>query len=277
MVLKSMANLKNRTIFITGASRGIGRAIALRCAADGANIVIAAKTSEPHPKLAGTIHSVAEEVQAAGGRALPIQLDIREEEAVFAAVKQATETFGGIDVLVNNASAISLTGTLATPMKRYDLMQDINTRGTYLCSQACLPYLLKADNPHILTLSPPLNLNSRWFAPHVAYTIAKYGMSMCTLGMAVEFAKQGVAANSLWPRTTIATAAVEMFFPDALKASRKPEIMSDAAYWILTQDSRKCTGNFFIDESVLRNSGVKDLERYAVTPGLPLATDIFLD
>ncbi len=277
MVLKSMANLKNRTILITGASRGIGRAIALRCAADGANIVIAAKTSEPHPKLTGTIHSVAEEVQAAGGRALPIQLDIREEEAVFAAVKQAADTFGGIDVLVNNASAISLTGTLATPMKRYDLMQDINTRGTYLCSQACLPYLLKAENPHILTLSPPLNLNPRWFAPHVAYTIAKYGMSMCTLGMAAEFAKQGVAVNALWPRTTIATAAVEMFFPDALKASRKPEIMADAAYWILTQDSRSCTGNFFIDESVLRNAWVTDLEPYAVTPGLPLASDIFLD
>jgi citronellol/citronellal dehydrogenase len=272
-----MSDLKNKTIFITGASRGIGRAIALRCARDGANIVIAAKTAEPHPKLAGTIHTVAGEVQAAGGRALPIQLDIREEEAVLAAAKQAAETFGGIDVLVNNASAISLTGTLATPIRRYDLMQNINTRGTYLCSQACMPHLLKSANGHILTLSPPLNLNPKWFAPHVGYSIAKYGMSMCTLGMAAEFARHGVAVNSLWPRTTIATAAVEMFFPDALKASRKPEIMADAAYWILTQDSRSCTGNFFIDESVLRNAGVKDFEPYAVTAGVALASDIFLD
>jgi citronellol/citronellal dehydrogenase len=272
-----LPDLRNKTIFITGASRGIGRSIALRCAADGANIVIAAKTTEPHPKLAGTIHSVAAEVEQAGGRALPLQVDIREEEAVAAAVRQAVDTFGGIDILVNNASAISLTGTLATPIKRYDLMQQINTRGTYLCSQACLPHLLKAPNAHILTLSPPLNLNPGWFAPHVAYTIAKYGMSMCTLGMAREFADRGVAVNSLWPRTTIATAAVEVYFPQALAASRKPEIMADAAYWILTQDSRRCTGNFFIDETVLRNAGVSDLDRYALTPGVPLANDIFLD
>jgi citronellol/citronellal dehydrogenase len=272
-----VADLNNKTIFITGASRGIGRAIALRCAQDGANIVIAAKTSEPHPKLSGTIHSVAAEVEKAGGRALPLQVDIREEEAVTAAVRQAVDTFGGIDVLVNNASAISLTGTLQTPIKRYDLMQEINSRGTYLCSQACLPHLLKAANPHILTLSPPLNLNPVWFAPHVAYTIAKYGMSMCTLGMAREFADRGVAVNSLWPRTTIATAAVEVYFPQALAASRQPEIMADAAYWVLTQDSRSCTGNFFIDETVLRNAGVSDLERYALTPGAALANDIFLD
>jgi citronellol/citronellal dehydrogenase len=272
-----MSSLKGKTVFITGASRGIGRSIALRCARDGANIVIAAKTSDPHPKLSGTIHSVAAEVEQAGGRALPLQVDIREEEAVFAAVKQSVETFGGIDILVNNASAISLTGTLQTPIKRFDLMQQINTRGTYLCSQACLPHLLKASNAHILTLSPPLNLNPAWFAPHVAYTIAKYGMSMCTLGMAREFADRGVAVNSLWPRTTIATAAVEVFFPQALAASRKPEIMADAAHWILTQDSRTCTGNFFIDETVLRNAGVRDLDRYALTPGVPLANDVFLD
>jgi len=271
-----MRTLKGKTIFITGASRGIGRAIALRCARDGANIVIAAKTAEAHPKLEGTIHSVAAEVEAAGGRALPLQLDIREDAAVEAAARQTAQTFGGIDVLVNNASAISLTGTLATPMKRYDLMQTINTRGTYACSQACLPYLLKAENPHILTLSPPPNLDPKWFAPHVAYTIAKYGMSMCTLGMAREFAAQGVAVNSLWPRTTIATAAVAVFFPESIQASRKPDIMADAAYAILTRDSRKTTGNFFIDEEVLREAGVTDLEQYAVTPGGRLHTDIFL-
>ena len=270
-------SLKGKTIFITGASRGIGRSIALRCAQDGANIVIAAKTAEPHPKLSGTIHTVAREVEQAGGRALPLQLDIREEEAVFAAVKQAVGAFGGIDILVNNASAISLTGTLATPIKRYDLMQAINARGTYLCSQVCLPHLLKAANPHILTLSPPLNLNPRWFAAHAAYTISKYGMSMCTLGMAAEFKERGVAVNSLWPRTTIATAAVEVFFPEALASSRKPEIMGDAAYLILTRDSRSATGNFYIDDEVLRAAGVTDLARYAVTPGVPASPDIFLD
>jgi citronellol/citronellal dehydrogenase len=272
-----MASLEGRTIFITGASRGIGRAIALRCARDGANIVIAAKTAEPHPKLAGTIHTVAEEVEAAGGRALALQVDIREDESVFAAVKQTAAQFGGIDALVNNASAINLSGTLATPMKRYDLMQDINTRGTFLCSQACLPYLLEAPNPHILTLSPPLNLNPRWFGPHVAYTIAKYGMSMCTLGMAAEFGPKGVAVNSLWPRTTIATAAVETFFPQALAMSRKPEIMADAAYAILTGDSRSRTGRLLIDEDVLREAGVSDFTQYALTPGGPLAPDLFLD
>jgi len=272
-----MRTLKDKTVFITGASRGIGRAIALRCARDGANVAIAAKTAEPHPKLQGTIHSVAAEVEAAGGRAFPLHLDIRDEAAVEAAVRQTAEKFGGIDALVNNASAISLTGTLSTPMKRYDLMQTVNTRGTFLCSQACLPYLLKAENAHILTLSPPLNLDPKWFAPHVAYTIAKYGMSLCTLGMAREFAAQGVAVNSLWPRTTIATAAVEVFFPESIEASRKPQIMADAAHAILTRDSRSATGHFFIDEDVLRSAGVTDLEQYAVTPGARLHQDIFLD
>jgi citronellol/citronellal dehydrogenase len=272
-----MGTLKGKTIFITGASRGIGRAIALRCARDGANIVIAAKTAEPHPKLAGTIYTVAEEVQAAGGQALPVQVDIREEEVVFAAVKQAVERFGGIDILVNNASAISMTGTLATPIKRYDLMQTVNARGTYLCSQACLPWLMKGSNPHILNISPPLNLSPKWFKGHVGYTIAKYGMSMCTLGMAAEFAQQGVAVNSLWPRTTIATAAVEVFFPVALASSRKPEIMADAAYAILVRDSRTTTGNFFIDEDVLRSEGVTDFSPYAVTPGAAVTADLFLD
>ncbi len=269
--------MKNKTIFITGASRGIGRSIALRCARDGANIVIAAKTVEPHPKLAGTIYTVAEEVEQAGGRALPLSVDIRNEEAVVGAVTRAVETFGGIDILVNNASAISITGTLATPIKRYDLMQGVNTRGTYLCSQACLPHLLRAANPHILTISPPLNLNPRWFGPHVAYTISKYGMSMCTLGLAAEFADQGVAVNSLWPRTTIATAAVEMFFPQAMANSRTPEIMADAAHLVLTRASRSATGQFFIDEAVLRTAGVTDFECYAVTPGAPANPDIFLD
>jgi citronellol/citronellal dehydrogenase len=272
-----MRTLKGKTVFITGASRGIGRAIALRCARDGANLAVAAKTAQPHPKLQGTIHSVAAEVEAAGGRALPLQLDIRDENAVETAVKHAVERFGGIDALVNNASAISLAGTLGTPIKRFDLMQTINTRGTYACSQACLPYLLNADNPHILTLSPPLNLDPKWFAPHVAYTIAKYGMSMCTLGMAREFAAQGVAVNSLWPRTTVATAAVEMFFPESIQASRKPQIVADAAYVILTSDSRTTSGHFFIDEDVLRSAGITDLEQYAVTPGTPLHPDIFLD
>lgn len=272
-----MTRLKHQTIFITGASRGIGRSIALRCARDGANIVIAAKTAAPHPKLAGTIYTVAEEVEQAGGRALPLPVDIRDEAAVGAAVTRAVETFGGIDILINNASAISVTGTLATPIRRYDLMQGVNTRGTFLCGQACLPHLLRASNPHILTISPPLNLNPRWFGPHVAYTISKYGMSMCTLGLAAEFAGQGVAVNSLWPRTTIATAAVEMFFPEALASSRTPEIMADAAHVVLTQDSRSATGQFFVDEAVLRAAGVTDFERYAVTPGTPIHPDIFLD
>jgi citronellol/citronellal dehydrogenase len=272
-----MTTLHNRTIFITGASRGIGRSIALRCARDGANVVIAAKTVEPHPKLAGTIFTVAAEVEDAGGRALPLPVDIRDEAAVASAVTRAVERFGGIDILVNNASAISLAGTLATSIKRYDLMQDINTRGTYVCAQACLPHLLRASNAKILTISPPLNLNPRWFGTHVAYTISKYGMSMCTLGLAAEFADRGVAVNSLWPRTTIATAAIEAFFPEALASSRTPEIMADAAYLLLTRERGGATGQFFIDEAVLRGAGVTDFERYAVTPGAPVSLDIFLD
>jgi len=270
--------LKAKTVFITGATRGIGREIALRCARDGANIVVTGKTSEPHPRLPGTIHSVAKEVEAAGGTALPIQLDIRDADAIAAAVKQATATFGGLDCLVNNASAISLTGTLETPVKRLDLMLAINLRGTFACSQACIPHLQKAANPHILTLSPPLDMRARWFKDHVAYTIAKYGMSMCTLGMAEELRAFGIAVNSLWPRTTIATAAIEVNFPEAiLKASRKPAIVADAAYAILNRDSRRATGNFYIDEAVLREEGVTQLEQYAVTPGARLYPDLFLD
>jgi citronellol/citronellal dehydrogenase len=272
-----MANLKGKTVFITGATRGIGREIALRFARDGANIVVTGKTAEPNPKVAGTIHSTAHEVEAAGGHALPLQLDIRDESAVAVAVKTAVETFGGIDILVNNASALSITGTLATPAKRYDLMNQINARGTFICSQACIPHLFKSTNPHILTLSPPLNMNQKWFKEHVAYTMAKYGMSMCTLGMSAEFAGQGVAVNSLWPRTTIATAAVEVFFPQALAGSRKPAIMADAAHAIVVRDSRGTSGHFFIDEEVLRGQGITDFEQYAVTPGARLYTDIFLD
>ncbi|MEK6211291.1 MAG: NAD(P)-dependent oxidoreductase [Pseudomonadota bacterium] len=272
-----MSNLKNKTIFITGASRGIGREIALRFARDGANIVVTGKTADPHPKLKGTIFATAEEVEGLGGRALPLKLDIRDENSVAAAVKETVERFGGIDVLVNNASAINISNTLATPAKRYDLMHQVNARGTFVCSQACIPHLMESRNPHILTLSPPLNLNPKWFKDHVAYTMAKYGMSMCTLGMAAEFAPNGIAVNSLWPRTTIATAAVETFFPQAVASSRKPAVMADAAYAIVTRDSRSTTGNFFIDEDVLRGHGVTDFEQYAVTPGAPLFNDIFLD
>ena len=272
-----MSNLKNKTIFITGASRGIGREIALRFARDGANIVVTGKTADPHPKLKGTIFTTAKEVEGAGGRALPLQLDIRDENSVAVAVKESAERFGGIDVLVNNASAINISNTLATPAKRYDLMHQVNARGTFVCSQACIPHLMKSRNPHILTLSPPLNLNPKWFKDHVAYTMAKYGMSMCTLGMAAEFAPNGIAVNSLWPRTTIATAAVETFFPQAMASSRKPAIMADAAYLIVTRDSRSATGVFFIDEEVLRGHGVTEFEQYAITPGATLFNDIFLD
>jgi citronellol/citronellal dehydrogenase len=271
-------NLKSKTVLITGGSRGIGRAIALRCARDGANLVIAAKTVEPHVRLPGTVHTVAAEVEAAGGRALALALDVRDEAAVQAAVEQAVARFGGIDILVNNAGAIQLSGTLETPLKRFDLMLDVNTRGTFACAQACLPYLLKAVNPHILNLSPPLSLQPKWFGPHTAYTISKYGMSMCTLGMAAEFAGRGVAVNSLWPRTTIATAAIEFNFPPEIRrASRHPEIVADAAYAIFRRDSRLHTGNFYIDEAVLRAEGVTDFEQYAVTPGTRLHTDLFQD
>lgn len=275
-----MADLNGKTLFITGASRGIGKAIALRAARDGANVVVAAKTAEPHPKLAGTIYTAAEEIEAAGGKALPLVVDVRDEEAVEAAVTQAVDTFGGVDVLVNNASAIMLTGTLKTPMKRFDLMHQVNTRGTFLCSQKCLPHLRKSDNPHILNISPPLNMSPRWFANHVAYTMAKYGMSMCVLGMAEEFKKDGVAVNALWPRTAIATAAVQnLLGGDAMmKASRTVDIMADAAWHILTQDSRAATGNFFIDDEVLASAGVTDLDIYAVVPGTTkFMPDFFLD
>jgi len=272
-----MADLKGKTLFITGASRGIGLAIALRAARDGANVAIAAKTTEAHPKLPGTIFSAAQEVEAAGGRALAVMTDIRFEDQVQAAVEATVKRFGGIDILVNNASAIGLTGTLETPIKRFDLMMGINTRGTFLCSQACLPHLKRAANPHILTLSPPLNLSPRWFAPHVAYTIAKYGMSLCVLGMAEEFRSAGVAVNALWPRTIIATAALQMIPGVDPGRGRKPEILADAAHWILTQPSRALTGNFLIDEDVLARAGLTDLSGYAVDPAKPLLKDLFLD
>jgi len=271
-------SLKGKTIIITGATRGIGREIALRCAREGANIIVTGKTSEPHPRLTGTIHSVAREVESAGGAALPIQLDVRDADAVAGAVEQAAAAFGGLDCLVNNASAIALTGTLDTPVKRLDLMLAVNLRATFVSSQACVPHLKKATNPHILTLSPPLDMRPRWFKDHVAYTMAKYGMSMCTLGMAEEFRAFGIAVNSLWPRTTIATAAIEVNFPEAiLKASRKPAIVADAACAILNRDSRRATGHFYIDEAVLREEGVTDFDQYAVTPGARLYPDLFLD
>jgi citronellol/citronellal dehydrogenase len=273
-----MADLSGKTLFITGASRGIGLAIGLRAARDGANIVIAAKTAEPHPRLPGTVYTAAEEIAAAGGKALPLIVDVRHEDQIAAAVQKTVDTFGGIDILVNNASAIFLAGTVGTPMKRFDLMHQINTRGTYACSQACIPYLKKAANPHILNLSPPLNMEARWFAPHVAYTMAKYGMSMCVLGMSEELKKDGIAVNALWPRTPIATAAVRNLLGGeaAIRGSRKPEIVADAAHVILTRDSRTCTGNFFVDDEVLAEAGVTDLEQYAVTPGTPLLQDFFL-
>jgi citronellol/citronellal dehydrogenase len=273
-----MLSLKGKTLFITGASRGIGKAIGLRAAKDGANIVIAAKTSEPHPKLPGTVFTAAEEMEEAGGKALPCLVDIRSEEQIHAAVAKAVETFGGIDVLVNNASAISLTGTLATPMKRFDLMHQINTRGTFACSQACIPHLKKGANPHILNISPPLDMQAKWFAPHVAYTMAKFGMSLCVLGMAEELRSDGIAVNALWPRTVIATAAVQNLLggDEVVKGSRTPEIMADAAHVILTKPSRACTGNFFVDDDVLREAGVTDFDRYAVTPGAKLIPDFFV-
>jgi citronellol/citronellal dehydrogenase len=277
-----MADLEGKTLFVSGGSRGIGLAIALRAARDGANVAIAAKTSEPNPKLPGTIHTAAAEIEHAGGHALPILCDIRDEASVHSAVDATVRRFGGIDILVNNASAISLTGTLATPMKRFDLMFGVNVRGTYLCSQVCLPHLKAAANAgrnaHILTLSPPLNLDPKWFRDHVAYTMAKYGMSLCVLGMAEEFRKDGIAVNALWPRTVIATAALAMI-PGAreqLDRTRHPSIMADAAHAILTRDARTTTGNFFLDDEVLRDAGVTDFDRYAVKPGMPLLPDLFL-
>ncbi len=258
-------SLKHRTVFITGGSRGIGHAIALRAAADGANVVIAAKTTEPHPKLPGTIHSAAADVERAGGQALAVAVDIRDEGQVEAAIAAAVARFGGIDILVNNASAISLTGTLDTPMKRFDLMHQVNTRGTFLCSQKAIPHLLKSSNPHILNLAPPLPsiVDARWFAPHVAYTMAKFGMSLCVLGMAGEFRSQGIAVNALWPRTTIDTEAIRLIAgPDARRLTRSPAIMADAAHWILTRPSRELTGRFLIDDEVLAEAGVTDLSGY---------------
>ncbi len=272
-----MSTLAGKTLFITGASRGIGREIALRAARDGARIAVAAKTAEQHPKLEGTIHTVAAEIEAAGGKALAIQLDVRDEAAIQDAVARVATAFGGIDILVNNASAISLTSTLATPAKRFDLMMGVNVRATFLCSQACIPWLKKAANPHILNLSPPLAMDPKWFAGHVAYTMSKYGMSMCTLGMAEELRGDGIAVNSLWPRTTIATAAVQVHFPEAiLKASRHAAIMADAAHVILTSEARSHTGAFLIDEEVLRSAGVTDFSAYAVTPGARLFQDLFV-
>ena len=272
-----MTSLSGKTLFISGGSRGIGKAIGLRAARDGANIVIAAKTNLPHPKLEGTIHTAAAEIEAAGGTALPVVCDIRQEDQVRAAVELAAGRFGGIDILINNASAISMTGTVETPMKRFDLMMGINTRGTFLCSQASIPHLRKAANPHILMLSPPLDMRAKWFAPHVAYTMSKYGMSMCVLGMAEEFRRDGIAVNALWPRTVIATAALALIPGIALENARTPEIVADAAWRILTRDSRTTTGNFFIDDEVLRAAGVTDLGGYAHTPGAALLPDLFID
>jgi citronellol/citronellal dehydrogenase len=275
-------SLKGKTLFITGASRGIGLAIATRAARDGANIVIAAKTDQPNPKLPGTIHTAAQTIIEAGGNALPLQLDIRDEQAVAAAVRKAAEHFGSIDILVNNASAISLTATLATPMRRFDLMFGVNVRGTFVCSQACVPYLQQSAQagrgPHILNLSPPLNMKPKWFAPHVAYTMSKYGMSLCVLGMAEEFRSAGIAVNALWPRTVIATAALNLIPLADPKRGRKPEIMADAAYVVLTRDPKACTGNFFIDDEVLQSAGNVDLEGYAVTAGnKDFLPDFFVD
>jgi len=277
-----MGTLKDKTLFITGASRGIGLAIALRAARDGARIVLVAKTTEPNPKLPGTLYSAAEQIEAAGGQALPVPTDIRDEDAVAAAVAEGVKRFGGIDILVNNASAISLTPTDATPMKRFDLMFGVNVRGTYCCTQACLPALIQSAkagrNPHVLNMSPPLSMKPHWFQNHVAYTMAKYGMSECTLGHAAEFKRHGIAVNSLWPRTAIATAALQMIPGIDFDKTRKPEILSDAAHIVLTSDARTTTGNFFIDDALLQQHGVTDFDRYAVVPGTKdLIPDFFVD
>jgi len=274
--------LSGKTLFITGASRGIGLAIAVRAARDGARIVVVAKTTEPNPKLPGTLYSAAEAIEAAGGQALPVQTDIRDENAVAAAVAQAVQRFGGIDILINNASAISLTSTDATPMKRFDLMFGVNVRGTYCCTQACLPELIKSAragrNPHVLNMSPPLSMKPHWFQNHVAYTMAKYGMSECTLGHAAEFKRHGIAVNSLWPRTAIATAALQMIPGADLNKCRKPEILADAAHIVLTRDAKTTTGNFFIDDVLLAEAGLTDLDRYAVAPGTrDFIPDFFVD
>ena len=273
-----MNTLKGKTIFITGASRGIGKAIALRAAADGANISVVAKTKEPHPKLPGTVYTAVKEIESAGGNAIPCITDIRFEDQVQAAIDATVDRFGGIDILVNNASAINLSPTLEIEMKRYDLMFSVNARGTFLCSKLCIPHLKKAENPHILNLSPPLNLDPKWFKNNLAYTMAKYGMSMCVLGMAEEFRKDGIAVNALWPKTSIATAAVRNLLggESAVKHSRKPEIVADAAYLILTKPSIQCKGNFFIDEEILSEHGITDLKKYSVDPSTKLYTDFFI-
>ena len=271
-------NLQGKRIFVTGGSRGIGLAIALRAAADGASVAIAAKTADPNPKLPGTIFTAAKEIEAAGGVALPIQCDIRDEEQIASAIEKTAAEFGGIDILINNASAINLTPTLATPAKRFDLMFDVNVRGTFLTSQAALPHLKESAaagrNPHILTLSPPLSMNAKWFKNHVAYTMAKYGMSMCVLGMAEEFKRDGIAVNALWPRTAIDTAALQMIPGIDTATCRTPEILSDAAYVILNRDSNEHSGNFYVDDEVLASVGITDLEKYSVVPG---TTDFLLD
>lgn len=274
-----MGALEDRTMFISGASRGIGLAIAKRVASEGANVAFIAKTADPHPKLPGTVHTAAREIEEAGGHPLPIVGDIRDEEVVLAAVEKTVETFGGIDMCVNNASAINLANVQSLPVKRYDLMQDVNTRGTFVVSKACIPFLRQGPNPHILSLSPPLNLSPSWFENHAAYTIAKYGMSMVTLGLAGELAGYGIAANCLWPQTIIATAAVQNLLGGdaAMARARRPEIVADAAYHILIRDSRSCTGNFFIDEEVLAEAGITDLSPYAYGDGADLQRDIFLD
>jgi citronellol/citronellal dehydrogenase len=273
-------SLADKTLFISGGSRGIGLAIALRAARDGANVALIAKTAEPHPKLEGTVYTAAEAIEQAGGNALPVVGDIRDEAQVAAAVDAAVERFGGIDVCVNNASAINLAGTEQIDLKRYDLMQDINTRGTFVVSKAAIPHLKQAPNPHVLTLSPPLNLDPKWFAAHVAYTIAKYGMSMCTIGMAEEFREAGVAFNSLWPRTIVATAAVQNLLggDEAMARARRPEVVADAAYAIFNRPSRDCTGNLFLAEDVLAEEGVTDLSRYSYgAADAELVADLFVD
>ena len=272
-----MADLRGKTLFITGASRGIGFAIALRAARDGANIAVAAKSVAPNPRLPGTIHTAAAAIEREGGRALAVQCDIREEAQVSSAVAQTVERFGGLDILVNNASAIWMRGTLDTPMKRYDLMNQVNARGTFLCAQTCLPHLLHAANPHILTLAPPPSLDPAWWAPHIGYTLAKMGMSFVTLGLANEFRAQGVAVNALWPRTVIATDALNMIPGVDVARCRKPAIVADAAHAILTTPSRLLTGQFIIDETLLRERGVADFSHYAIDPGLPLLPDLVLD
>ena len=272
-----MTSLRDRTLLVSGGSRGIGLAIAVRAARDGANIVLAAKTGKPHPVLPGTIHTAAEQVEAAGGRALPVVCDVRDETQIHAVVEQALETFGGIDGLVLNASALALHGTLDLPAKRYDLMSDINQRGTFLMGKACLPHLIEAENPHILAISPPLDFAEHWWGRHLGWTMTKYAMSLCVRGWAQEFGDRGVAANALWPRTTIATAATRILGEEVFRHSREPAIMGDAAHWILSQDSRHCNGNFFIDETVLRDNGMTDFDAYANDPSRPLYLDLLVD